>query len=118
MGSKEYVFSSRISASVVSIIQNALLWFKRQCLPENWQSCSYQKIRDELINCKALVVEEDSYVQINFSIYFRYKEVHDFAAKKLEIMKNGLDNKEPLNNFWNLTVKLSLPEGLEMSKYI
>lgn len=39
---------------LMSIVQNALQWFKRQCLPEDWQSCSYQKIRDELINRKAL----------------------------------------------------------------
>lgn len=29
---------------LTSIVQNALVWFQRQCLPENWQSCSYQKI--------------------------------------------------------------------------
>lgn len=95
-------------------VQNALQWFKRQCLPEDWQSCSYQKIRDELINRKALVVEKTAYVQINFSIYFKHKQVHDFAAKTLIIMKDHLDNGDPLNNFWKLAVKLSLPEGLNI----
>ena len=98
----------------MSIIQNALLWFKRQCLPEDWQSCSYQKIRDELINRKALVVEKAAFVQINFSVYFKHKEVHDFAAETLTMMKNRLDNGEPLDNFWKLAVNLSPPDGLEI----
>jgi len=99
---------------LISIVQNALQWFKRQCLPSEWQSCSYQKIRDELINRKALVVEKTTYVQINFSIFFKHKEVHDFAAKTLTMMKNRIDNGEPLENFWKLAVKLSLPEGLDI----
>ena len=41
----------------MSIVQNGLQWFKRQCLPEDWQSRSIPKIRDELINRKALVTE-------------------------------------------------------------
>jgi len=69
-------------------------------LPKDWQSCSHQKIRDELINRKALVTEEASYIQMNFSIYFKHKEIHDFAAKRLEIIKKALDNGEPLGNDW------------------
>lgn len=89
---------------LISLVQNALLWFKRQCLPIDWQSCSYQKIRDELINHKALVTEKHSYVQINFSVYFKHKEIHDFAAQKLELMKNSLDNGEPLDHFWKFAI--------------
>jgi len=99
---------------LTSIVQNALQWFKRQCLPEDWQSCSYQKIRDELINRKALVTEKSSSVQINFSIYFKHKEIHDFAAKKLERLKNHIEKREPLELFWNFNIKPSLPEGLDM----
>ncbi len=99
---------------LISIVQNALQWFKRQCLPEDWQSCSYQKIRDELINRKAVVVEKAAYVQINFSLYLSPKEVHYFAAKTLTLMKNRLDNGEPLENFWKLAVKLSLPSVLDI----
>ena len=98
---------------MISIVQNVLQWFKRQCLPEDWQSCSYKKIRDELINRKAIVVEKSTYVQINFSIYFKYKEVHDIAAKTLAMMKNCLDNEEPLENFWKITMN-SLPEDLDI----
>jgi hypothetical protein len=29
---------------LISIVQNVLLWFKHQCLPDDWQSCSHQKI--------------------------------------------------------------------------
>ena len=83
-------------------------------MPEEWQSCSHQKIRDELINRKALVTEEASYIQINFSIYFKYKEVHDFAAKRLELIKEALDNGEPLGNSWKFATKLSLPEHLKI----
>jgi hypothetical protein len=54
---------------LVSIVQNALQWFKQQCLPESWRSCSYQTIRDELINRKALVTENATSVHINFSKY-------------------------------------------------
>jgi len=100
--------------SLTTIVQNALVWFKRQCLPENWQSCSHQKIRDELINRKALVTEEASYIQINFSIYFKYKEVHDFAAKRLEIIKEALDNGEPLGNSWKFATTLIKPEHLKI----
>lgn len=99
---------------LTSIVQNALMWFKRQCLPENWQSCSYQKIRDELINRKALVTSIASYVQINFSIYFKYKEIHDFAAKRLENLKENIDNKRPLGNSWKFAAKLSLPKELKI----
>lgn len=99
---------------MISLVQNALQWFKRQCLPSEWQSCSYQKIRDELINRKAVVIEKTTYVQINFSISFKHKEVHDFADKTLTMMKNRLDNGEPLENLWKLAVKLSLPEGLDI----
>jgi hypothetical protein len=99
-------------------VQNALLWFKRQCYPSNWQSCSYQKIRDELINRKALVTSIPSYVQINFSLYFKYQEIHDFAAQKLEMMKKNIDNKEPLENFWNVSTKISpfLLENINRTK--
>lgn len=76
---------------LISIVQNSLLWFKRQCLPEDWQSCSYQRIRDELINCKAIVTEHSGHVQINFSVYFKYKQVLDFAIERAETVKNGLD---------------------------
>jgi len=55
-----------------------------------------------------------TYVQINFSLYFKHKEVHDFAAKTLTLMKNRLDNGEPLENFWKLAVKLSLPSVLDI----
>jgi hypothetical protein len=99
---------------LTTIVQNALVWFKRQCLPEDWQSCSHQKIRDELINRKALVTEEASYIQINFSIYFKYKEAHDFAASRLEIMKEALDNGEPLGNSWKFTTNISLPKHLKI----
>jgi hypothetical protein len=94
---------------LTTIVQNALIWFKRQCLPDDWQSCSYQKIRDELINRKALVNEKPGYIQINFSIYFKYKAVHDFSAHKLEQFKNSLDNGEPLENFWKFALKPSSP---------
>jgi len=99
---------------LTTIVQNALVWFKRQCLPEDWQSCSHQKIRDELINRKALVTEEASYIQINFSIYFKYKEAHDFAANRLETIKEALDNGEPLDNYWKFTTKISLPKHLKI----
>ena len=69
----------------------------------------YQKIRDELINRKALGRYEIGYIQINFSIYFKHKEVHDFAANRLEMFKKSLDNGEPLENFWKFAVKPSLP---------
>jgi len=98
----------------ISIVQNALQWFKRQCLPSSFPSCSYKKIRDELINRKAVVVEKMAYVQINFSLYFKHQEVHDFAAKTLTLMKNRLDNGEPLEDFWKQAVKLSLPKGLDI----
>ena len=98
---------------LISIVQNTLQWFKRQCLPEDWQSCSYKKIRDELINRKAIVIEKTTYVQINFSIYFKHKEVHDLAAKTLTMMKNCLDNGESLDNLWKISVN-SLPEGLDI----
>lgn len=101
---------------LTSIIQNALLWFKHQCLPSEWQSCSHQKIRDELINHKALVLEKPEYVQINFSIFFKYKEVHDFAAKKLELLSSRLENGEPLENFWKFETKVSLPEALDIEE--
>ena len=97
---------------LMSIIQNALLWFKHQCLPKEWQSSSYQKIRDELINHKALVTEKNSSVQINFSKYFKHKEIHNFASNKLEHMKKCIDNQEPLLRFWTFSTNLSLAEGL------
>jgi hypothetical protein len=100
----------------MSITQNSLLWFKHQCCSSDWQSCSYQKIRDELINHKALVTEKPGYVQINFSLYFKYKEVHDFAATQLEILTNSLDNGEPLENFWKFATTSSLPVVLEKKK--
>jgi hypothetical protein len=72
------------------------------------------KIRDEFINRKALVTEEASYIQINFSIYFKHKEIHDFAAKRLKIIKKALDNGEPLGNSWKFAANLSLPEHLKI----
>jgi len=101
---------------LTTIVQNALVWFKRQCLPDDWQSGSIQKIRDELINRKALVSEKSGYIQINFSIYFKHKEVHDFAANRLELLKNSLDNGEPLENFWKFAVKPSSPSKIEILK--
>ena len=85
-------------------------------LPDNWQSCSYQKIRDELINRKALVSEKPGYIQINFSIYFKHKEVHDFAANRLERFKKSLDNGEQKENFWKFAIKPSSPSKIEMLK--
>jgi hypothetical protein len=41
------------------------------------------------------VVEKTAYVQINFSIYFKHQEVHDFAAKTYRQMTNRLDNFDP-----------------------
>ena len=101
---------------LMSIIQNVLLWFKHQCLPDDWQSCSYQKIRDELINHKALVSEKPFYIQINFSVYFKYQEIHDFAAQRLEMMKNHHDNGDSLNHFWKFSTKHSLPSSFELKK--
>lgn len=57
-----------------------------------------------------------SYIQINFSIYFKYKEVHDFVANRLEMFKNSLDNGEPLENFWKFVIKPSSPLKIEKSK--
>jgi len=91
---------------LTTIVQNALVWFKRQCLPDDWQSCFYQKIRDELINRKALGRYKNGSIQINFSLYFKPKEVPDFAATRLERFKNRLDNGEPLEHFWKFAVKL------------
>ncbi len=101
---------------LTSIVQNSLQWFKRQCLPESWQACSYQKIRDELINRKALVHERSGYVQINFSVYFKHKEIHDFAAERLKTMKNNIDRRQPLDNFWNFSTLPSIPEGFEIER--
>ena len=67
-----------------------------------------------LLIVKPWVHEKTAYVQINFSIYFKHKEVHDFAAKTITIMKNHLDNAEPVENFWKVAMKLSLPEGLDI----
>lgn len=99
---------------LTSIVQNSLQWFKRQCLPEHWQSCSYQRIRDELINRKAVVHERSGYVQINFSVCFKHKEVHDFAAEKLKMMKHCLDRGEPLDYFWKFSTLPSVPEGFDI----
>jgi hypothetical protein len=96
---------------LMSLSQNALLWFKRQCLPEDWQSYSYQRIRDELINHKALVTETNSEVQINFSIYFKHKEIHDYASNQLEQLKKHLENREPLVRVWKFRTNLSRTEG-------
>lgn len=101
---------------LMSITQNALLWFKHQCLPDDWQSCSDLQIRDELINHKALDPSYPFYVQINFSIYFKYEEVHDFAANRLEIINNNLENGLPLDNVWKFAEKLSLAFVLEKKK--
>ncbi|MCP3965381.1 MAG: transposase [Desulfobacteraceae bacterium] len=110
--------SQRFSANqaylwLISIVQNSLQWFKRQCLPEYWQSCSYQKIRDELISRKALVTVKPGYVQINFSIYFKYKEVHDFAADRLERIKDNIDRGEPFDNYWKFSFHPSVQEELK-----
>lgn len=101
---------------LMSLVQNVLLWFKHQCLPDHWQSASYQKIRDELINHKALVTEKPSYVQINFSVFFRHQEIHDFAAQKLEQMKTHLDHGDSLNDFWQFATKPSLPSSFDIAK--
>lgn len=61
-----------------------------------------------------MVFAQPSQVQINFSIYFKYKEVHDFAAKRLEIIKENLDNREPLSNSWKFTTKQNEASGLKI----
>lgn len=94
----------------VSIVQNALHWFKHQCLPESWQSCSSQTIRDELINRKALVIEGTGSVHINFSKYFKYQQIHSYAATRLETIKACIDNGEPLKNCWEFSSQPSLTE--------
>lgn len=77
-----------------------------------------KKFVPELINHKALVTECQTSVQINFSVYFKYKEIHDFAANQLEIMKNSLDNGEHLDNFWKFVTTPSLLLVLDRKKLI
>jgi len=94
----------------VSLVQNALVWCKRQCLPPQWQTCSYQTIRDELINRKALVREHPEFVSLNFSRYFKYPDVHHAAATRLECMKMAIEQGKPLEAYWEFS---SLPSVTE-----
>jgi len=55
----------------------------------------------------------------NYIIYIHliicvFSEIHDFAAKRLKILKTDIDNKEPLYNSWKFVAKLSLPEDLKI----
>lgn len=95
---------------LVSLVQNALVWFQRQCLPPQWHTCSYRTIRDELINRKALVTEHSDFVSINFSRYFKYPDVHHAAATRLERMKTAIEQGEPLEAYWAFS---SLPSATE-----
>jgi hypothetical protein len=68
------------------IAYNAMVWFKRMVLPEEYHQSTIKSIRHRLINVSGKIVKTGRKAYLMLSEEYKYKKSWEYAMKKLDTL--------------------------------
>jgi len=66
---------------------NLINWFKRLCLPKEFQAMTLNTLRTRLLLIPGELVRTDNRPTLKLPVNFLYKEAFEYAIKKIEKLK-------------------------------
>ncbi|MBI3618992.1 IS1380 family transposase [Candidatus Peregrinibacteria bacterium] len=75
--------ANALYAEISILAYNLIIWFKRLCLPEDWQSCTLPTIRRRLLMIPGEFVRTHNIPTLRFAESNPYKDVFFSAQKKI-----------------------------------
>ena len=81
-------FSANAFYAEVSLLAyNLVIWFKRPCLPDDWQSYTLPTLRHRLLMIPGEFVKTDNVPTLKFPRNNLYQETFEYASKKINRLK-------------------------------
>lgn len=78
--------ANALYAEISLLAYNLVMWFKRLCLPDNWQSFTLTTLRHKLLLMPGELVHTDNIHTLKFPKNSPNKIVFEFALKKIETL--------------------------------
>lgn len=79
--------ANALYAELSLLAYNLVIWFKRLCLPEDWQSFTLTTLRHRLLMMPGELVRTQNIPTLKFPKNSPNRDVFEFAAKKIEKLK-------------------------------
>ncbi len=75
--------ANALYAELSLLAYNLMTWFKRSCLPQDWQSCTLQTIRHRLLLIPGEFIRTANIPTLRFPRNTMYQEVFHYADRKI-----------------------------------
>lgn len=79
--------ANALYAEISLLAYNLVMWFKRLCLPDNWQSFTLATLRHKLLLMPGELVHTDNIHTLKFQKNSPNKDVFEFALNKIKKLK-------------------------------
>jgi hypothetical protein len=75
--------ANALYAELSLLAYNLVIWFKRLCLPDDWQSCTLPTIRHRLLLMPGELVRSNNIPTLRFPRNSPYKDIFEYAQQRI-----------------------------------